>query len=46
MPIKTPEKKASGGKQNSLLKPPQPSEELAAVVGPKALPRAEVVSKI
>jgi upstream activation factor subunit UAF30 len=46
MPAKSREKKASGGKQNALLKPLQPSEELAAVVGPSALSRGEVVSKV
>src|SRR3954451_25392567 len=30
----------------ALLKPLQPSQELAAVVGTKPLPRAEVVSKV
>src|SRR5919199_4815518 len=30
----------------SLLKPLQPSKELAAVVGSEPLPRAEVVSKV
>ena len=46
MPTKSPEKKASGGKPNALQKPLQPSEELAAVVGPSPLSRGEVVSKI
>ena len=46
MPAKSPEKKASGGKPNALQKLLQPSEELAAVVGPRPLPRGEVVSKI
>ena len=51
MPTKTPEKKATtkaggGGKSNALQKPLQPSQELAAVVGPGALSRAEVVSKV
>src|SRR6059058_3497652 len=48
MPTKTPEKKATtkaggGGKSNALQKPLQPSQELAAVVGPDALSRAEAV---
>jgi len=39
-------KSASGKKVNpALMKPLQPSKELAAVVGSKPLPRAEVVSK-
>ena len=46
MPTKSPEKKAGGGKPNALQKPLQPSEELAAVVGPSPLSRGEVVSKI
>ena len=51
MPTKTPEKKATtkaggGGKSNALQKPLQPSQELAAVVGPGPLSRAEVVSKV
>src|SRR5690349_3976565 len=38
---------ASGKKVNpALMKPLQPSKELAAVVGSKPLPRAEVVSKV
>ena len=40
-------KGASGKKVNpALMKPLQPSKELAAVVGSKPLPRAEVVSKV
>src|SRR5689334_11057659 len=40
-------KSASGKKVNpALMKPLQPSQELAAVVGSKPLPRAEVVSKV
>src|SRR4051812_20560346 len=40
-------KSASGKKVNpALMKPLQPSKELAAVVGSKPLPRAEVVSKV
>ena len=40
-------KGASGKKVNpALLKPLQPSKELAAVVGSKPLPRPEVVSKV
>ena len=39
-------KGASGKKVNpALMRPLQPSKELAAVVGSKPLPRAEVVSK-
>jgi upstream activation factor subunit UAF30 len=40
-------KKASGRKVNpALMKPLQPSKELAAVVGSGPLPRPEVVSKV
>jgi upstream activation factor subunit UAF30 len=40
-------KSSSGKKVNpALMKPLQPSNELAAVVGSKPLPRAEVVSKV
>jgi upstream activation factor subunit UAF30 len=50
MPTKTPEKqpttKAGGGKSNALQKLLQPSQELAAVVGPGSLPRTEVVTKV
>ena len=56
MPAKTsqttpPKEKAtkaagSGGKPNALQQPLQPSEALAAVVGPGPLPRGEVVSKV
>ena len=49
----TPGKKASSGKSASgkkvnpaLMKPLQPSKELAAVVGSEPLPRPEVVSKV
>ena len=49
----TPAKKASAGKGASgkkvnpaLMKPLQPSKELAAVVGSEPLPRPEVVSKV
>ena len=45
MPAKTREKKANPS-MNGLQKPLQPSEELAAVVGPSALSRGEVVSKV
>ena len=39
--------KATGRKVNpALMKPLQPSKELAAVVGSKPLPRPEVVSKV
>jgi upstream activation factor subunit UAF30 len=51
--VGTPAKKASASKGASgrkvnpaLMKPLQPSKELAAVVGSKPLPRPEVVSKI
>ena len=37
---------ASSGKVNALQRPLQPSEALAAVVGPGLLPRGEVVSKV
>ena len=37
---------ASSGKGNALQRPLQPSEALAAVVGPEPLPRGEVVSKV
>ena len=37
---------ASSGKANALQWPLQPSEALAAVVGPEPLPRGEVVSKV
>ncbi len=49
---KTPQKEkaakaaGSGGKANALQQPLQPSEALAAVVGPGPLPRGEVVSKV
>ena len=46
MPTKTREKKASGGRGNALQKPLQPSEELAAVIGSRPLPRGQVVSKM
>src|SRR5687768_10748299 len=40
-------KSASGKKVNpALMRPLQPSKELAAVVGSKPLPRTEVVSKV
>src|SRR5829696_2196962 len=49
----TPAKKAGAGKGASgkkvnpaLMRPLQPSKELAAVVGSKPLPRPEVVSKV
>ena len=46
MPTKTREKKASADKVNALQKTVQPSDELAAVIGPAPLPRTQVVSKI
>ena len=36
----------SSGEVNALQRPLQPSEALAAVVGPEPLPRGEVVSKV
>src|SRR5689334_8277312 len=49
----TPAKTASAGKGSSgkkvnpaLMRPLQPSKELAAVVGSEPLPRPEVVSKV
>ena len=45
----TPEKAkaaTSGGKANALQRPLQPSEPLAAIVGPEPLPRGEVVRKV
>ncbi len=40
-------KKESGRKVNpALMKPLQPSQELAAVVGSQPIPRPEVVSKV
>ena len=49
MPSKKLEKKerpSPRGKSSALQKPLQPSQELAAVVGPGSLPRTEVVSKV
>lgn len=34
------------GKQSGLQRPVTPSKELAAITGPGALPRSQVVSKI
>ena len=45
-PKKAEKATASSGKANGLQRPLQPSEALAAVVGPEPLPRGEVVSKI
>jgi len=45
-PKKAEKATASGGKGNALQQPLQPSEALAAVVGPGPLPRGEVVSKV
>jgi len=45
-PKKAEKATASGGKGNALQRPLQPSEALAAVVGPEPLPRGEVVSKV
>jgi chromatin remodeling complex protein RSC6 len=36
----------TGDKPNALQKPLQPTEELAAIVGSKPIPRGEVVSKV
>ena len=46
MPAKVQQKRASAGNQTGLLKPLQPSQELAAVIGPGPLPRGQVVSKM
>ena len=52
MPTKTARAKAAsattGTKETNpaLLKPLQPSKELAAVVGPDPLPRGQVVSRV
>ena len=47
MPAKTSDKPAGAKKVNpALMKPLQPSKELAAVVGSNPLPRGEVVSKV
>ena len=52
MPTRRPRTKAASGNtgakrtNSALQKPLQPSEELAAVVGPDPLPRGEVVSKV
>ena len=46
MPAKTQQKKANAGNQNGLQKPLQPSQELAAVIGPGPLSRGQVVSKM
>src|SRR5215210_2616456 len=47
-PAKTASAKGASGKKvnPALMRPLQPSNELAAVVGSKPLPRAEVVSKV
>jgi upstream activation factor subunit UAF30 len=46
MPTKPTEKKTSRRRVNPLQKPLQPSDELAAVVGSRPLPRGQVVSKV
>ena len=52
MPTSEPEKPAKAAKgtaqeqTSAFLKPLQPSQELAAIVGSDPLPRPEVVSKI
>jgi upstream activation factor subunit UAF30 len=45
-PKKAEKATANSGKANALQRPLQPSEALAAVVGPEPLPRGEVVSKV
>ena len=45
-PKKAEKATASSGKANGLQRPLQPSEALAAVIGPGPLPRGEVVSKV
>src|SRR4051794_41709351 len=45
-PKKAEKATASSGGANALQRPLQPSEALAAVVGPGPLPRGEVVSKV
>ena len=45
-PKKAEKAAASSGKGNALQRPLQPSEALAAVVGPEPLSRGEVVSKV
>ena len=42
-PKKAEKATASSGKANALQRPLQPSEALAAVIGPGPLPRGEVV---
>lgn len=39
-------KKASGTKNSAFMKPLQPDEALAEIVGSKPLPRTEVVKKL
>ena len=51
MPTRTSQKETAkattgSGKANALQRPLQPSEALAAVVGPGPLPRGEVVRKV
>lgn len=46
MPAKTEQRKTNAGNQSGLQKPLQPSQELAAVIGPGPLPRGQVVSKM
>jgi chromatin remodeling complex protein RSC6 len=46
MPAKTQQKKANASNQSGIQKPLQPSQELAAVIGPGPLPRGQVVSKM
>ncbi|RZA15197.1 MAG: hypothetical protein EOP02_25175, partial [Proteobacteria bacterium] len=44
--VKKVAKPAEGRKPNALQQPLQPSDELAAVVGPDRLARGEAVSKV
>ncbi len=51
MPVKKPKKspavkKAAGTKNSAFMKPLQPDEALAEIVGSKPLPRTEVVKKL
>ncbi len=47
MPSKTTEKKPAGeGKASGFMKPVQPDEVLAAIVGSEPLPRTQISSKI
>lgn len=47
MPTKTTTKSKSKSKgQSAFMAPVQPSEELAAIVGKKAMPRTEITKKL